>query len=98
MSDIRKTLEERGGKYGHVWDNARITQGLMRTLKRSPNFEELSDTHVECVHMIFHKIARMVCGTDINYQDNATDMAGYATLLEDFMKKENADALRTADK
>ena len=35
--------------------------------------------------MIFHKIARCVCG-DHNYIDNIHDIVGYAKLLEEFLK------------
>lgn len=81
---IEKTLEERGSRYGKFEDNARITQGLMAVIETSPNYEILSNMHKEMYHMIFHKIARSVCG-DPMYVDNAHDIVGYAKGLEDFL-------------
>lgn len=82
---IEKTLQERGSRYGKFEDNARITQGFMRVLESSPNYHELHDMHLEAYHMIFHKIARSVCG-DPTYVDNAHDIVGYATGLENYLK------------
>jgi len=83
MTDINKTLEERGSKYGKASDNARVTRQLMRIVEETnPN---LSDMHHLTLYMIMHKISRMVCG-DQWFRDNPHDIAGYATLLEEFIK------------
>jgi len=85
---INKTLTERGGKYGSFADNARIAQELMGVLETAPNYNKLAMTHKEALHMICHKMARMVCG-DCMYADNPHDIAGYATLLEEWMNVQN---------
>jgi peptidase E len=84
MSDVAKTLEERGSRYGSFADNAKITQALMDMLTYAPNYEQLSAQHLEAFHMIFHKISRMACG-DCMYSDSAHDIAGYAKLLEEWI-------------
>ncbi len=84
MQDINNTLEERGSKYGTIYNNARTTQGLMRVLEHAPNYHLLTDVHKECLHMIMHKVSRMVCG-DTMYSDNPHDIGGYAKLLEEWM-------------
>ena len=86
--DIKTTLQKRASKYGSVSDNAKVTQSLMRVIKDSPRYAELTDVHLETLHMICHKIARMVCG-DYMYNDNPHDIAGYATLLEEYINEVN---------
>jgi hypothetical protein len=78
---IEKTLKDRGSKYGSFEDNATITRMLCDVLRKAPNYRKLSTEHLEAFHMIFHKIARCVCG-DPEYADNIHDIAGYAQLLE----------------
>ncbi len=82
---INKTLKERGSRYGSFEHNAKITQRLCNVLKHAPNYDLLEEEHIEAFHMIFHKIARCVCG-DPNYIDNIHDIVGYAKLLEEFLK------------
>ncbi len=86
MNDINQTLKERGSKYGTFEDNAKVTQSLMAILLAAPSAERLTDVHKEELHMICHKMARMVCG-DPFYVDNAHDICGYAKGLEDYLIK-----------
>ena len=82
--DIDETLKQRGGRYGSLKDNAEVAQMLMKVVEvYAPNYSQLENPHKEALHMIFHKIARMVCG-DVMYSDNMHDVAGYAKLLEDW--------------
>lgn len=83
---IKETLQNRGSRYGSFEDNAKITQALCDVLKGAPNYSKLQKEHLEAFHMIFHKIARAVCG-DPDYVDNIHDIIGYATLLENFLVK-----------
>lgn len=87
MSEIEKTLNERYSRYGTFESNAEITQELMGVIEKSPKWKQLSKQHKEALHMIFHKISRMVCG-DPAYVDNVHDIVGYAKLLEDFLIRE----------
>ena len=87
---VEETLEQRGGRYGTFEANAYITQELMRVIAQGTNFHLLSDIHKEAYHMIMHKIGRSVNG-DPWYDDNMHDVIGYAKLLEDYIKKHNAD-------
>lgn len=59
MTDIRKTLKQRGSRYGTFEENARITQGLLKVLSTSENYNHLEDMHRECLHMICHKMSRI---------------------------------------
>ena len=54
---VDATLQERGSRYGTIEGNASTTQALMDVIALSPRAGELTDVHMECLHMIFHKIA-----------------------------------------
>ncbi len=82
---IKDTLTQRGNRYGSFEDNAELTQSLMELVESK---RKLPHTHKEAIHMIFHKISRIVCG-DLWYADNAHDIAGYATLLEEHINQFN---------
>jgi len=84
VNDIKKTLEDRGSLYGKFTDNAEVCQKLLEVIEKAPSYSKLSRLHKESYHMIFHKIARSVCG-DPNHIDNIHDIIGFAKLLEDFL-------------
>jgi len=86
---ITDTLKHRGDKYGDFADIARLTGEFMLLVRNAESYGDMSDVHIEALHMIFSKIARMVNG-DPWYSDNAHDIAGYATLLEDYINIINA--------
>ena len=86
--DVKATTTERSNRYGGIEDVSTVNEDLMDVIRSSPKFHELTATHRSCLYMITHKIARMVCG-DINYTDNPHDIAGYATILENYMEKQN---------
>lgn len=83
----KKTAEEltneRGAIYGSFEDHARVTVRLKAVLdeelqlRHGRGQEALDAQQYEGLHMIFHKIGRIVAG-DPNYQDNWDDIAGYA--------------------
>lgn len=86
---IKDTLTQRGNRYGSFEDNAELTQSLMELIESK---RKLPYAHKEAIHMIFHKISRIVCG-DLWYADNAHDIAGYATLLEEYINQFNNECV-----
>ena len=82
MSDVDKTLEERGKRYGEFRDHAAIAQHLKHAMICTERWPNLSNPQKEALEMIQHKIARILNG-DPNYKDNWHDIAGYAKLAED---------------
>lgn len=82
MSDIEKTLAERGSRYGSFSGHALITQNIKRAMQNSPNWATLSDDKKECLEMVAHKIGRILNG-DPEYADNWHDIIGYTKLVED---------------
>ena len=69
MSDIDKTLAERGTRYGAFSEHARITQNLKRAMIDSPNWSKLSDDKREALEMLQHKVGRILNG-DPEFHDS----------------------------
>lgn len=87
MTDIDKTLAERGERYGEFKDHARISQEIKRVMKKTDGWNNLGATGREALEMIAHKIARVLNG-DPTYEDNWIDIAGYAKLVADRLNSE----------
>jgi hypothetical protein len=82
MSDLVNTLVERGNRYGKFTGHADITLRLKRQMANSLQWDHLDDDMVEALHMIAHKIGRILNG-DPRYADSWVDIAGYAKLVAD---------------
>ena len=83
MSNVEKTLEERGKRYGEFLNHAKIAQDLKDVMySHGDYFGKLNAPQREALEMIQHKVARILNG-DPNYKDNWHDIAGYAKLVED---------------
>ena len=78
--ELASILSERGSRYGSLMDNATISQKLKEILHNSTNWEAMPPDMKEALHMIAHKIARIVEG-DFNYDDSWIDISGYSTLI-----------------
>lgn len=82
-------LTERGKNYGEFKTHAYITQDLKRCMRiQEPptNWETMEDFQREALEMIAHKIGRILNG-DPNYADSWDDIAGYAKLVADRVRK-----------
>lgn len=82
MADIKKTLDERGARYGSFKGHAEVTQKLKQIIQLELEKREkfLSDVQQEAVDMILHKLGRIVNG-DANYIDSWRDIVGYTQLV-----------------
>lgn len=83
---IDATLAERGNQYGPFPGHAAITQALEDIMRGeqvgvATNWDTLSCSQKEALHMIAHKIGRILNGNP-DYVDSWTDIAGYARLVE----------------
>lgn len=81
MSDLEKTLAERGTVYGRFVDHATISQSIKRSMRAAPGWQELPDDMRESLEMVAHKVARILNGNP-GYTDSWHDIAGYAALVE----------------
>lgn len=86
MTDINETLQERGKRYGEFATHAQISQSLKWVMQSYENWFQLEKDQKEALEMIAHKIARILNG-DPNYDDSWHDIAGYATLVADRLRK-----------
>ena len=71
-------LSARRDKYGPFINNATISQDLKEILHKSTNWEAMPPDMKEALHMIVHKISRIVEG-DFEYDDSWIDISGYST-------------------
>lgn len=88
MSDVNDTLNERGKTHGDYTVHAKITQDLMNVIITGPNWATLRDTQRESLHMIAHKIGRILAGNP-DHIDSWHDIAGYSVLIEKELTKES---------
>lgn len=86
-TDINKTLDERGKRYGKFIGHAEVAQGLKEFIQVELFKREktLAPDQQEALDMICHKIARIVNG-DADYDDSWIDIAGYATLVAERLR------------
>lgn len=83
MTDINEILNERGKRYGKFLHHARLAQEIKFVFGNcGTTWSEMDDDQREALHMIAHKIARILNG-DPNYPDSWVDIAGFATLVAD---------------
>lgn len=91
---IDAILEQRGKVYGEFADHAFITQQLKNVMHDTNAWRNgislpkggLGPIHKEALDMIVHKIGRILNG-DPNYADSWDDIAGYARLVADRVRK-----------
>ena len=88
-SDINSVLQVRGNRYGSFQSNAQIAQSIKRILHSSSNWDTMPEYMKESLHMIAHKISRILEG-DCNYDYSWVDIAGYATLVIEDIHNENS--------
>lgn len=82
MSDIDKTLADRGKRYGDFIGHSHITQRIKAAMHSTGNWDRLQDDQREALDMIAHKIGRILNG-DPNYHDSWHDIVGYTKLVAD---------------
>lgn len=86
--NIENVLNERGATHGSFALQGTLSVELKEAIQRSmdlpkyvlkPFEHQCSYPQLEAIHMILHKIARIVAG-DARFQDHWVDIIGYATL------------------
>lgn len=88
MTDTGALLAERGNTHGPYDLHAEITQRLEMTMMEVgyKNWTYLSHSQRESLHMIVHKIGRILAGNP-DYADHWDDIAGYAKLISNEIGK-----------
>lgn len=95
MSDIDKILAERAKTHGDYTEHAQCTQDIMAILVSHRNWSKLTADQKETLHMIAHKMGRVVTGNP-NVADHWDDMAGYSKLSADRVRERLATEASTA--
>ncbi len=85
-ANIDKTLDKRGDRYGEFKDVALFAQEMKSIMRIYGNFDKLNDVQTEALHMIASKLGRILNG-DPDYCDSWHDVAGYATLAVNDIKR-----------
>lgn len=88
-TEIVEVLNERGKRYGEFPEHARITQNIKDAMADSPNWKDLPAFQKEALHMLAHKIGRVLNG-DPTYDDNFVDILGYGQLALTEMRRVNS--------
>lgn len=87
MSDnTTALLAERELAYGSFDINAQTAQRIKNAIRLSEGFNKLTPSKKEALEMISLKIARVLNG-DQNYLDSWVDIAGYATLIVEEIRR-----------
>jgi hypothetical protein len=83
---LEKILAERGKRYGSFEDNAIVTNKIFTTLTNliAAYESELSSIQIEALHMLSHKLSRIIVG-DSQYSDSWHDAAGYMALVANYL-------------
>ncbi len=84
--EIDALLAEREKTHGNYLSHAIIVQGLKKKMRDTAYWYRISPQHKESLEMIAHKIARILAG-DPNHKDHWDDIAGYARLGANSIKK-----------
>lgn len=85
-SSLGSVLQERGSRYGEFINNANMAQDLKCIMEQSTNWNSMDNDMREALHMIAHKISRILEG-DYSYDDSWVDIAGYSTLVAERLQK-----------
>lgn len=91
INEIDAILLERGKTHGDFRTQAWVAQELKACVENGPNWMLMTADKREAIHMVLHKISRIVCG-DHNAEDHYCDIIGYTTLvLNDIRKRSRKD-------
>lgn len=92
MQNIKQVTDERGSRYGSFEDGSRLMRRLKEVMWNTDGYTRLGCDQKEALEMIQHKIARIING-DPSYQDSWVDIAGYASLIVERLKRDEESTL-----
>lgn len=86
---IQKILCQRAETHGKFHENSKLSQAIKREIRNSPKWGVLTASQKEALDMIAHKIGRILSGNP-DHVDHWADIAGYATLVQNALEKEQS--------
>ena len=84
--DVNEMLDGRRERYGEFAGHAHIAQCLKDEMWMTYGWNRLAADQREALEMVQHKVARILNG-DPNYDDNWVDIAGYAMLVANRLRR-----------
>ena len=87
MTDIKRTIQERHETHGDYTRQAATATAIREAMFAAPNWDALSDVQHDALLMIAVKVSRILNG-DPDLHDSWWDIAGYATLVADRLRKD----------
>ena len=87
MAEVNEILADRQKTHGSFEIGSYTSQTLKDNMRDTPNWAILDMDQKECLDMVAHKIARILCG-DPNVVDHYLDGAGYFTLVANRLTSE----------
>lgn len=79
--DPNSLIDERGKTHGDFRVHAGCTQDIINVMEKwSPDGKTYTAVQLEALHMIAHKIGRIIAG-DQNHVDHWLDVSGYSMLV-----------------
>ena len=87
---IQETLDERGTNYGSYEVGTQLRADIMELIKqsyRTNNNSEMPAFYQVAILDIVNKLSRLAATP--NHLDSYHDISGYATLVENYLKKTN---------
>lgn len=95
MTSIDGIIEERTKRYGDFEGTAKVSTDLKERIRHHiyDRDAELKPDQWEALDMICHKMARIING-DPDYIDSWDDIAGYAKLVADRLRREKKEHIR----
>jgi hypothetical protein len=79
MDAVDAILQERESTHGDFNESSRFVQSIKTLMESTPNWEDLRDNQKESLHMVVHKIGRILYGNPCT-KDHWDDCAGYSKL------------------
>lgn len=89
MSNVNETLKQRGAVYGDYKGGSEFRANVMQLIKN--RYAEVNGKLLDALHMVYlydivNKLSRLASTPD--HIDTWHDIAGYATLVEEALKRE----------
>lgn len=94
MSELQNILDQRRQQHGDFNVHASITQQMKSVMFAVSRYHMLSPIQQEALEMIVHKIGRILAGNP-DHVDHWDDIAGYATLVANDLRKASDDETST---
>lgn len=82
VMSTKELLSIRAKTHGDFTLHAELTMDLKGVMEGAANWRKLSPVQKEALHMIQHKVGRILAGNP-DHKDHWDDIAGYATLVSE---------------